>query len=373
MNLKDIFNEELPGSEDYIIEEGIFKVSPMIAFLAFKNKAVSKAKDFAQDLKGSAQDVAGEAISKVEKLKAKTIGKSGYKDNDTVYKFTKEQKKVLAHIYNKYGPDIVKKIQDFRTNVMVPYQIIKRNVEKNHSLTNKEVFGMTKEEYYKYRESGRRKIEKRGTYFKDTDELKNKAIASRLDLEKARKDLKDFKEGKMVDISASHYDKILNQTGLGNEKLNNWSESELEKTSTKIENLMKLLKDSKRDLGYNQVLVKGRANSSNKETRYRSDIEREIKSLREFGYNKTYKIEDKGEHKRRGSFKDALNTYMLRRNVIQSIQKDSQNSDFRKLYIKILEDALKNAEEKQKERLENYVGIRKTIELNEFEKKIWKK
>ena len=74
--------------------------------------------------------------------------------------------------------------------------------------SNKEVFGMTKEEYFKYRESGRKNIEKKGTYFTDHDELNKKQIEAREALNDAEEKYNSFKEGKLIDLSAANIEKI---------------------------------------------------------------------------------------------------------------------------------------------------------------------
>lgn len=372
MNLLNIIDEELSSTEEiYILDEGLFSVSPAIAMFAFKDNVLGKIKSTAEKISHPVSSAIGAVATAGEKMKAKTTGQSGNKDNDTVYKLTKEQKEVMAYIYKKYGPVMVNKIQDFRTNILPPYNIIKRNLAKNKSLSNKEIFGMTKEDYYKYRESGRKKIEKKGTYFKDAKDLNSKQIEAREALEEARKKLEDFKSGKLIDLTATNIEKIFDEAGIGRKKLNGWTDSELEKTSTEIIKVMNLLKNPKKELN-GLIRTAGRSNTSN-DARYQSreSLELRLKNLQEKGvsYADNKKTDDGNHH---GSFKDAFAIYMTRREVIKQIRDNSLSSDYKKFYEKVLKDAINAAQKIYDEKFENYASLKGTIELNQYEKKIWK-
>ena len=154
-------------TEDELLYESIFfKVSPFIAFSAFKQKtfnSLMNSNAFRKIKKGAESanplNVAADVEITKEKLKSKVGSKGKHKD-DTVYKLQPEQKKILGEMYNKYGSDLVIEIQSFRDNVLAPYQLIKRTIKKNRMLTSKEINGMSKEEFLSARESGRKKIEK---------------------------------------------------------------------------------------------------------------------------------------------------------------------------------------------------------------------
>ena len=118
--------------------------------------------------------------AKTEVEKAKLGITSGDDDNATVYKLTKEQKEYLGKLYNKYGKELIDKIMKFRNEVVAPYQVIKRNVQKSSKLTDAEVFGMSKEEFFRYRESGRRKIERRKNYDKNFEEQHKELTRQRI-------------------------------------------------------------------------------------------------------------------------------------------------------------------------------------------------
>lgn len=372
MKLEDIINKNLYEAEIddvVVIEEGIFSVSPVIAALAFKDSVVDKLSTKMEKISHPVSSAVGNISAAAEKIKAKTIGRSGNKDDDTVYALTKEQKKIMAQIYRKYGAEMVNEISKFRQNVMVPYSIIKRSVSKNRMLSNKEVLGMTKEDYFKYRESGRKKIEKKGSYFKDHDDLNKKQIEAREALEDAEEKYNNFKNGKLIDLSAANIEKILDEAGLGRKNLGGWTDVELEKTSTEIEKTLNLLKDENRAEG-DAVRVTGRKNSYKAGRLSRAHLELYLKNLQERGYSyaKGEKTEDSNHH---GSFKDAFALYALRREEIKKIRGSSLNKDYIKFYDKVLGDAIAAAKKIYEEKYNNFISLKGSVELNSFEKKIW--
>lgn len=369
MNLLNIIEEELSSDEVFVIEEGLFEVSPAIAMFAFKDSVLNKLSKIGKVALSPVENAVGKVATKVEQTKAKTIGRSGNDDNDTVYSFTKEQKQAMAYIYKKYGPQLVNDIEKFRKDVMIPYSIVKRNVAKNKMITNKEILGMTKEDYYKYRESGRKKIEKKGSYFKDSNDLKEKQIEARKALTLAKEKLEDFKAGKIVDLTSTNIEKILDEAGIGRKELNGWTDVELEKTATAVADVMRRLEDPSYQSGEN-IRVGGKANSSKATYRSRDEYENYLKKLQERGYSYANdKNTDDGNH--HGSFKDAFAIYMLRREKIREIKSNSLNSDFKKFYEKVLKDAIDGAQRIYDEKFNNYVSLKGTVELNQFEKKIW--
>lgn len=376
MNLKEIIsnelnNEELNNNDEtYVFEEGdgLFSISPLMAAFVLKDNAVNAIKSASKKVAHPVKTLAANVAIGAEKIKARTTGKSGNKDDDTVYTLTKEQRKIMIYLYNKYGATVVKEINNFRKNVMPPYQIIKRNLSRNRTLTNKEIFGMTKEDYYRYRESGRKKIEKRGTYVKDSKDLNLKQSEAREALKKAEKAYEDFKSGKIIDLSATNIEKILDEAGIGRKNLNGWSDSELEKTATEIKRLMDRLNNANLRDGEN-VKVGG----SGKTARYesREQIMFRIDKLREQGISavKGIKNSDTGEH--HGSFKNALALYQLRREEINKMKSNVLKSDFKRYYEKVLKDAVEAAKKIYEEKFDNYISIKGTVELNQYENKIW--
>ena len=367
MNFQEIINEELSTESDYILEEGIFKINPAIAYFVFKDNVVEKV----NKAKQKAKDLELDAKQKIEKVKAKYLGRSGDSDNDTIYSYTKEQKQVLAQIYKKYGSEIIKQINDFRINVMAPYQVIKREVAKNYMTSDKERFGMTKEEYYRYRESGRRKIEKSKTYFKDSKEMNEKQEAARKALVDARKALDDFKNNNNFNLSAVNIDKIFDEAGIGLKALNGWSMAELAMTSNEIERLEEILKKGPSSNGKYKIRGSERTGSADMLTR--DEIEYRISALREKGISNVNNKPNKNNNRPFGSFKEAFSIYLLRKEEIQKIRNKSSFSEYRKLYEKVLKDGITSAQKIYDDKFNNYMKLKSTITLNQYEKKIWEK
>ena len=371
MNLLDIINEELDDDNTYVLEEGLFKVSPMIALFAFKDNVSNKLKGATEKVTSPISNVFGKVMTNTEKIKAKTVGQSGFKDDDTVYRFSKKQKEVMAYLYNKYGPDMVSKIEKFRKNVLAPYQVIKRNVAKNHSLTNKEIHGMTKEEYYKYRESGRKKIEAKGTFLKDAKDLRLSRNVSKETLQRAKKVYEDFKSGKIIDLSATNIEKILDEAGLGRQRLYGWSEGELEKTATRIKEIEGWLKDPSRMDDDGNVRVTYKRNDYRAHKENRQVLENTLKSLYEHGISYTNGKTDDDGRKNKGPFKEAFANYMLRREQIIKMRTAVPTAKFREYYEKILKDAVISADKVYKEKLDGFSSLEAKSQLNKMEKKIW--
>lgn len=363
MNLKEIVNNELNSEEVYVIEEGVFNVSPAIAFFAFKDSVVEKMISKIKPIKSAIGAIAIGA----EKVKANVLGQSGFKDNDTIYALTKEQKQVMAYIYKKYkkNAEIINEIIKFRKEVMPAYNLIKRNVAKGKSLTNKEIHGMTKEDYYRFRESGRKKIEKSGTYFKDSKELGNKQVQAREALAKLEKTYEDFKQGKIINISSTNVEKILDEIGYGRKNLYGWSESELERTLTAINHIRERINNPNLQKG-GYTRMDGRAYQST------ASLEDRIKELEENGYSEVYGKKSKlevGEH--HGSFADAFTIYKARHLAKPEIKNNFSNSKYKQYCEKVLKDSIEAAKKVYNEKFDNYVSLKGSIELNRYEKKIW--
>ena len=367
MNFQEIINEQLTTDSTFVLEEGLFKVSPAIAYFALKDDVVSKINKTKQKIKDTDLSVK----QKTEKIKAKLIGKSGNSDEDTVYAYTKEQKQLLAKLYKKYGSDIVKQINEFRINVMAPYQVIKRDVAKNYMTTDKERFGMTKEEYYKYRESGRRKIEKKGTYFKDHDTMFKEQEKARKALKEAKRALIAFNSNGNFDLSATNLEKVFDEAGLGIKELKGWSQNELSMTMSEIERLQKLLKTQPDANGKYKERGSTRTGSANLLTK--PEVEYRISALRERGYTNVNNKPNKNNNHPYGSFKDAMAIYLLRRDKINEIRNAAPNSEYRKFYEKILKDGIDAAQKIYDNKFNNFMKLKTTISLNQYEEKIWKK
>lgn len=371
MKLIDLLDKELETDYSIPLEEDIgnlFKISPALAFFAFKDNVITKAKDASNAIKDKAEDLDISLKQKKEIKAAKNNSRSGNFDDDTVYTYTKEQKQFLTKLYKKYGSSIIKEINDFRVNVAAPYQVIKREVAKNHMITDKTRVGMTKEEYYKYRESGRRKIEKMKDYFKDSSDSGLEAEKARRALEEARKTYYDFKNGKNVDLSAVNIEKLFDEAGIGLSKLNGYSLDELGSTYGEIKRLQNILKAGPNAEG--RYKISGSERTGSARTLSADDVQIRINNLREKGI--TSITGKKGiKNQPYGSFREAFSFYMLRREMVSDIRRNSTSANYKKFYEKVLKDALDAAQKSYDNKYSNYMGMKNTITLNSYEKKIW--
>ena len=370
-------------TEEELLNESIFfKVSPFIAFSAFKKRAFDsmvnsnsfKVAKKVVEKSNPLNAVASAEIAK-EKLKSK-VGSKGKEKDDTVYKLRPEQKKILVEIYNKYGEELVTEIQHFRDNVLAPYQLIKRTIKKNKVLTSKEINGLSKEEFLSARESGRKKIERREKFLESSKELEEKLDNINEAYAKAKSQYDNFASGKTNDIPQEYVEKMLKAFDVGNDSLMGYSPEEMKKTyDAIIRNKSIILRKIKYDDSDTKIDI--------------LDLLRKNRILRDKGYSVAYPDEKKDDEKkkdrekkvdeegneigRRGSFSAAFANYMLRNEIKASFKKDMGNEIYRATYLSILKDNIKNLETRREDHLSNYVKIKKNIEFNKNEEKVWGK
>jgi len=363
-------------TEEEILSESVFfKVSPFVAFSAFKQKAFNsllKGNAFLKIKKGASKldpiKIAGDIKTTGEKLKSK-LGTKGKDKDDTVYKFLPEQKKFLGEMYNKYGKELISEIQSFRDNVLAPYQLIKRNIKKNRILTSKEVHGMSKDEFMSARESGRKKIEKRATFADDTKVAESRLDSANEALRKAKDIYDSFKSGNTKDISNDAVEKMLKSYGAGVDSLQGYSLAELKSTyeaivrnKSLIERKIKYDDDERRTdvlelLKKNRILrEKGSSALDTKESEKKSE-----------------KDSDNTDAKKKGSFMVAFSNYMLRNEIRASFKSEMGGDIYKATYLSILKENIKNLSDRKEDALAYFVKLKKNIEFNKNEEKIWGK
>lgn len=357
----EVFKEEdytVYLNEDEIISENIF-LTPLVAFMAFKDNVVKKIEKIDDKVKKPYFKVAGE----VEKAKA-NLGINGKSKDSTVYTFTKEQRDFLTYIYKKYGKKVIKDIRKFRNNVMAPYQVVKRYVANNKTLTDKEVNGMTKEEYDRYRESGAKKIKRMATKDSDFDKSYEEHINIKSEKNKLIELYKQAEEGKGT-INYSQIEKILTKLGLGVDDFS-WPLEELRRTFRKIVELENDIKKSDGD----RVVLSVRKNG----VKYisKKQAENDVKYLKEFGYSAFTNSKSKDTKQIKKDFKEDFQKYIVRNSKKENIESDFiKNPIYKKMYIDALKDEVDNIEKRFKGSLSVLNSYAKNYELNEYEKKIW--
>lgn len=375
--------EDIILTEEELLSEGIFfKVSPFTAFSAFKQKA------FNSLLNSKAFIIAKKGVEKVnpigavadikigiEKIKSKLGGKGSNK-NDTVYRLRPEQRKVLAEIYNKYGKGLVSEIEDFRSKILAPYQLIKKTIKKNRTLTSKEVSGLSKEEFLSARESGRKKIEKREKMGETTAEGERQLDIAKESLERATELYDNF--GKSGDYSNETMEKMLKVYGAGIDALQGYSLEELKSTYEAIvrnkaliekkmkyddadhkTDILKLLKDNRilRDKGTAAFVPK----------LGKEEIIKRLNTREKKG------AEEETQTEKKGSFTVAFNNYMLRNNIKTSFKSEMGGEIYKATYKDILKDNIKIIKDRREAALIYFVKQKNNLEFTKKEGMVWGK
>jgi len=389
-----IFTElETENIKDVIIAEGFLPMSPMLAYLTLKRNSLKNLQKVTDATVGKADKaIKGAKIKAVvgrEKLRAE-IGHAGGKDKDsTVYKLSKKQKEILSQIHEKYGNEIIEEIMSFRKNILAPYQIIKRTVKKNKTLTSAETFGMTKEQFKSSLESGRRKIEARGSKW-DKFEDSKEAIEKQ---EKTIADMKILKAGIRTSkkIPASVQERILKNYDLGKAEFASYSMDDLRRAYFKIrdnvedigvidaddeldslDKAKKINKLVKQNVQYRRGTIAKRAaaeRAENKKSEVASDsgLKEAIevrKSKTDFTKNKNFRLAN-------GGFNAALGLYFLRRKIMDELKPNRPDSIYRDTYITIVDELIDLANERKKKHFNKISKDKNNVEFNEKERKIW--
>ncbi len=366
MNIQDLFTETF-YDEDEILNEGIF-LTPFLAFTSFKKDAFNKVKGSFTDLNTNvdkfARDKKAQALITKEIARASMGIKSGKGDDATVYKLTKEQIDIMADIYKKYGKDIAKDVIEFRKNILAPYELIKRKVKENSKVTNKDRLGLTYAEFKTAVESGKKKIESRGdNYFEKSEELRDRV--DKYDeqintLYEAKKSLEN--EGKLDEKIVR---RIMKKFELGEDKFLGYSKEELKKRYDQFKErknyafeLNQKLKDAETDKEREELFAKQSPR-----------IEREFLNFVERAKNEKEKDDEK--EKKKGSFDIAFSRYMIYQGVRDKLVSD-ENNIFKRTYLNITDELIKDIKERREETFDKLKNLRKTVEFNDKEKKVWK-
>ena len=210
--------KELNGSD--------FLVSPAVACFCFDSIDFEFEKDETIN-----EDIYSDVKNELKALRrGKTSEVSG-----TMYKLSKEQKRALKYLKKKYGRALVKEIKEYRKNTIAPYQVVKAYNDKSRSLFAKELFGMTKEEYLKYKKSAEAKIlNMRSNKYNDL----TKDLLYLNDREKNLNDLNSFVA--TSDISEPALNKVFKKYKIYSSK---YSEQDMRAFQRAIENVEEIKKE----------------------------------------------------------------------------------------------------------------------------------
>lgn len=364
MNFEDIIIDEFKIDENIYLNEGLYPITPFLAFTAWKNKIFAKNKK--KFLKFSINKLKTGILIKKEKAMATLELPSGKGGDATVYALTKKQMDVLSEIYDKYkkkNPMLIDSIINFRKNILAPYQLIKRIVKQNSRASSKDIWGMTREQFNSAVKSGKRKIEGRGENYFEKSKLLQKKIREINENKKYLEQLKrDFESGRRPNQSILN--KIYKKFGVGEEEFGKYTPDELRKT------YLSLMKNYKEIIN---LLKKTEGRSfSDEEISRSSELRRHRKVLLSGeGIDLTKREKENFQGKRIG-FNAALGKYFLRKEILKDLKPDKSNI-FRETYISIIKEMIKKSDEYKYEKVLKLNNLRSSLEFNRIEKRIWEK
>ena len=347
----EIFKEE-KENKIQLVNEGILNLDPFTAFLTLKDKI----QNFEKVATGKASNIRARALIFKERIAASRGATSGGDENATVYKLTPEQKEVMTSIFNKYGKELQDEINDFRVDVLAPYQLIKRIVNDSKIVSSKDIAGMTKEQYNKNYKSGKKKIENRGKkYFDSREDKINLASKHREKIENYEEEIRVLEAGHFKGVDSKTLVKLYKELKVSSKDFpTNYSLERTRELNRKIINLEKKLE---REL------------KSNKEDENKISEIRYSLSLAKKGEI----IDSDGRRVRTDPrvFSKALNMFKYRLEVKEDI-KNNKSSIHKNSYLKILIKSLEKEVSFLKSTRANFDKKEKRIEFNELESKIWK-
>lgn len=361
---------------------GDYLVSPVVAYFCFDSV------DFQFE---KYSDVLEEDIYSDIRKEKKALRKGKVSEiTGTDYKLTNEQKRALKLLKKKYGRSLIKEINQYRKNTLAPYQVAKTYMEKSKALYPKEIYGMTKEDYLRYKKSAEEKIKnlRSNRYY----EL-SKEISSYADKEDRLNSLDSFLSSN--EISEPALNKVFKKYGLYSYR---YTDTEMRSIKKKIDNVDKIRKEILSKIASNSEISKEdaeklkKAIESVKSTRKElsekeTDTERNLKELR--GISKKIKDSDGLNDKIKDSLQDIIDdmedvdvkitsasfdkefeNFLIREKIRNDIKnrKDNKYTDDYKKSIQEVKDQLN---EKKRYTLSKMAKERDSKTFNEFEKKIY--
>lgn len=366
MTFDEIVLEKFKTKEEKIVlEEGLFPITPFIAFAALKRKAfnsLKKAGAFVEKTKRIPRKAKAKALIGKEKVKAVT-GATGKDEEQTVYKLTPEQVKVMAKIYNKYGKKLIKQILRFRRDVLAPYQLIKRIIKKSSRVSSKDVHGMTHEEFKNALESGRKKIETRGTFFERAGGKAEKLGEYGDKMDRLRELKSAFESGEKPSYNIAS--KVFKIFKASEEDFGGYSREELKRV---YEQIRKNKDDIKKELDRLKQ-IKGKRDLTPADFDVSAEL---VKKSKKLWSGRGVDLTKHEGFKKAGDFDKALSKYFFSREIWKELTSGEDYNIFRQTYISIIDDILKRTTGKRKDVFEKMVKGKKEIEFNEKEKRIWK-
>ncbi len=366
----NLYNDDTPS--DYL-------VTPAVAYFCFDSV------DFEFEKPVLEEDIFSDVKKEQKALKKKkTSDLTG-----TVYKLSSEQKRALKYLKKKYGKSLVKEINDYRKRTLAPYQVAKTYMEKSKALYPKEVLGMTKEEYLKYKKSAENKIANmRSNRYEELTREYTDYHRKREGLDK----ISDYFGNH--DISEPVINRIFKKYGFFSTR---YTEAEMREYQRKLNNIEKIKKELVRKLAqYEEISAADKAKlkeaiesskSFRKElSQKEDDTQKNLKELRFISkkiddmdvpdnvrdalQNIIDNAEDEGIRITSKSFEQEYENFLMREKIRDDIRKNKETK-YTDDYLRALQDAKEGLEDKKAYTANKLAKERESKTLNEKEKKIY--
>lgn len=368
----NLYNDDTPS--DYL-------VTPAVAYFCFDSV------DFEFEKPVLEEDIFSDVKKEQKALKKKkTSDLTG-----TVYKLSPEQKRALKYLKKKYGKSLVKEINDYRKKTLAPYQVAKTYMEKSKALYPKEILGMTKEEYLKYKKSAENKITNmRSNRYEELTREYADYHRKRESLDK----ISDFFGNHDVDDTNPALNRVFKKYGFYSTR---YTEAEMRNYQKKLKDIDNIKRELIRKLAQNEeissadkIKLKEAIDSSKNVRKELSQKEDETqKNLKELRFiskkiddldipdnvrdafqNIIDNAEDEGVRLTSKSFEQEYENFLIREKIRDDIRKNKENKyvdDFRRN----IDDLKGSLEDKKAYTAGKMAKERESKTLNDKEKKIY--
>lgn len=365
-----LYNDDKPS--DYL-------VTPAVAYFCFDSV------DFDFEKPVLEEDIFSDVKKEQKALKKKKTSEL----TGTIYKLSKEQKRALKYLKKKYGKSLVKEIKEYRKNTLAPYQVAKTYMEKSKALYPKEVLGMTKEEYLKYKKSAENKI---ANMRSNRYEELTREYMSHVDKGRRLDDISNFFRDK--DIDESTVNRLFKKYGFYSTRFTDAEMRDYQRKLDKIEELKRKLVRSLATSGEDVDSLKKDIEAAEKEvgeakkglSKKEDDTIKSLKELRLISnkignsdispelkstlHNIIDDAEDDNKKITSKSFEQEYENFLMRQKIRDDIKK-RKDTKYTDDYRRMFQDSKEAIEDKKSYTAEKMAKERESKTLNDKEKKIY--
>lgn len=365
-----LYNDDKPS--DYL-------VTPAVAYFCFDSV------DFDFEKPVLEEDIFSDVKKEQKALKKKKTSEL----TGTVYRLSPEQKRALKYLKKKYGKSLIKEIKEYRKNTLAPYQVAKTYMEKSKALYPKEVLGMTKEEYLKYKKSAENKIANmRSNRYEDLTREYVGYNKKKEDLDK----ISDYFGNH--DISEPAINRVFKKYGFFSTR---YTEAEMREYRRKLENIENIKKELIRKLAKSEEItpadkvkmknaIEASKESKKELSQKEDDTQKNLKELKFISkkiddmevpdnvkdalQNIIDNAEEEGLRMTSKSFEQEYDNFLMREKIRDDIRK-SKDTKYTDDYLRNLEDLKSGLDEKKSYTAGKMAKERESKTLNDKEKKIY--